>query len=260
MAQAVEEHRGLHGAERHTLKPLGQGVARRVHQGGVEGPADLQGQAALGARLLGSGGSGIHSGLLAADDQLAGAVVVADLDHAQGGGLVAAGLEGLTIQGNNGGHPALDPLGGLGHGLAPEGGELNGGLGVQNTGGVQGRILAQGQARDIVGADALFFQHRSHAGGKSHHAGLGILGLVQNPVGVLKANLVQVKIQLPRVKGGAESGVGLVEILTHAGVLAALASVQNRKFHCVIPRLSGRGRRAARPVSRRSAPGPTSSG
>ncbi len=47
----------------------------------MEGPADLQGQAVLGAQLLGQCGGLVHGGLLAADDQLAGAVVVGDLHH-----------------------------------------------------------------------------------------------------------------------------------------------------------------------------------
>ena len=143
MAQAVEEHRHAHGRKLHGLEPLGQRHGGRMHENGVEGAADFQGQAALGARLLGQFGSAVHGSLFPADNQLAGAVVVADLHHAQGGSLLTAGLQLVAVQHQDGGHAAVQALGRLGHGLAAEGHQLHSTLGVQHIGTFQRRVLAQ---------------------------------------------------------------------------------------------------------------------
>ena len=63
-------------------------------------------------------------------------------------------------------------------------------LGRKDTGGLQGGILTQREAGQIIRLDAVFLQNSSHAGRKGHHAGLGVLGLIQNAVRVLKTDAV----------------------------------------------------------------------
>ena len=82
-AQTVEKHRTLHRCKGHGLKFFPQGIPGRLHQGGVEGPAHLQRQAAPCTGLRSQCGGLVNSGLVTADDQLAGAVVVADLYNAR---------------------------------------------------------------------------------------------------------------------------------------------------------------------------------
>src|SRR5699024_2524938 len=102
-------------------------------------------------------------------------------------------------------------------------------------GGAQGRILAQAQPGGVIGADALVVQDGGHAGGKGHHAGLGVLGLVQHAVGIGKGNRLEVKAGLGAVQHGPELGVCLVQVGAHAGVLAALTRIQKCYFHASSP-------------------------
>ncbi len=98
------------------------------------------------------------------------------------------------------------PFGRIGHGFAAVGGQLDGLLGREHTGGFQRGVFAERKPGGISGVDALFGQHGGDAAGKGHHAGLGVFGLVQNAVRVLKADAVQVKIQRRAVEGGPEGG------------------------------------------------------
>ncbi|CAN3986537.1 putative conserved protein, partial [Dysosmobacter welbionis] len=178
--QAVEDHGDLGIRKRHALEVFPQGIPGRGHQGGVEGAADLQGQAPAGALLLGNGGGLLHSGLLTADDQLAGTVVVGDYHAPQVRGRVAGILQGAAVQIQDGHHGALPAGSRLLHGLAPESHQTDSCGGVEHTGGVKGGVLTQGEARRHSGGDALLPQHRRHTGGKGHHAGLGVAGLVDD--------------------------------------------------------------------------------
>lgn len=55
--------------------------------------------------------------------------------------------------------------------------------------------------------------------------------LVQKVVGVFKADLVQVKVQLGAVKCLPECGRSIVERPSHTGTLAALPCIKNSSFH-----------------------------
>ena len=99
--QAVEDHGDLGIRKRHALEVFPQGIPGRGHQGGVEGAADLQGQAPAGALLLGNGGGLLHSGLLTADAQLAGTVVVGAYHAPPVSGRVAGLLQGAAVQVQN---------------------------------------------------------------------------------------------------------------------------------------------------------------
>ena len=150
-AQAVEEHGDAHRAEGGLLELLPQGVAGGGEEGGVEGPADLQGQAALGAQLLGQCGGLVHGGLLAADDQLAGAVVVGDLHHARAGGLTGMPPGSFSrSRPSTAVMPQGRPGRGCGHGLAPEGGQGDSLGSGEHPGALEGGVLAQGEARGVV--------------------------------------------------------------------------------------------------------------
>ena len=197
----------------------------------MEGAAHLQRKAAAGTGGFGQFGGLIHSGLLAADDQLAGAVVVADLHTAQRRSLFAAGGKRSAVQAQHGGHAAVDALGRIGHGFAPVGGQLNGLLGGEHPGSFQRGVFAQRKPGSVSGLHAMLGQHGGDAAGKGHHAGLGVFGLIQNAVRVLKADAVQVKIQHRAVEGGPEGGGAFVKFFAHAGVLGTLTGIQNSKFH-----------------------------
>ena len=88
----------------------------------MERAADIQRQAAPCPGSKRQLGSFIDSGLVAANDQLAGAVVVADLHNAFVGGCIAACLQGGFVQPQNGCHPAGAPRRSRSHCLTAEGG------------------------------------------------------------------------------------------------------------------------------------------
>ena len=130
-AQTVEKHRTLHRCKGHRLEFFLQGIPGRLHQGGVEGPAHLQRQAAPCTGLCGQCSGLVNSDLVAADDQLAGAVVVADLYNACIGSGVAAALQGIAVQSQHGGHAAAAPGCGCSHGFPAEGRQCNGSAGIK---------------------------------------------------------------------------------------------------------------------------------
>ena len=94
-----------------------------------KGPLTFRGSTRLAPASLARRAGLLHGGGVAADDDLSGAVQVGDLRHAQVGGGVAALLELLPAQHQHGGHGAGAVLDGLGHGLPPEGHQLDGGPG-----------------------------------------------------------------------------------------------------------------------------------
>ena len=99
----------------------------------MEGPAHLQRQAALRTGLCSQCGGLVDSGLVAANDQLAGAVVVADLYNARIGSGIAAALQGIAVQAQHSGHAAAAPGCGCSHGFPAEGRQCNGSAGIKYT-------------------------------------------------------------------------------------------------------------------------------
>ena len=144
-----------------------------------------------------------------------------------GGSLVTGLLQGRPVQPQHRYH-GRGPSGcGFLHGFATEGHQLHGGVGVKDSGGVEGGVLAQGKSGGGRGDDAPLRQQGRHSGGKGHHAGLGVAGLIQNAVCVGEGDLLQVEIHLLRgaVQHLSEGGERLVQVGPHAGVLAALSGV-----------------------------------
>ena len=86
-------------------------------------------------------------------------------------------------------------------------------------------VLAQGQSRRYGGDDALLAQYGGESGGKGHHAGLGVAGLVDEPLGIGEADLLEVEVHLRAVQYSAEGGVGVVQVRTHTRVLTALSGI-----------------------------------
>ena len=213
------------------LNALCQRVTGGVHQLGVEGAADLQRDAAAGACGFCQLSSLFHGGFFAADDQLARAVVIADLDTAQSGRLFAALCQCVAVKVHHSGHAALDALGGVGHGFAAEGSQLHSLLGREDTGGFQRGVFTQRQTGQIVGLDAVFLQDSRDTGGEGHHAGLGVLSQIQNAFRVVEADALQIKVEVCGVERLPERGVSLVKVFAHAGVLRALTGIQNGKLH-----------------------------
>ena len=191
----------------------------------MERAAYLERDAAAGTGFFGQCGGFVHSGFLAADDQLARAVVVADLHTAQLCSLLTAGCKCLPVKVQHGGHAAVDALCSFGHGFAAVSGQLDGLLCGEHPGSFQRGVFAQRKPGHISGFHALLGQHCGHAAGKGHHAGLGVFGLIQKAVRVLKADAVQVEVQLCTVKCRPERGRAFVKFFAHAGVLCPLTGI-----------------------------------
>ena len=189
-AQTVEKHRTLHRCKGHRLEFLLQGIPGRLHQGGVEGPAHLQRQAALCTGQRSQYGGLVNSGLVTANDQLAGAVVVADLYNARIGSGVAAALQGIAVQSQHSGHAAVAPGSGCSHGFPAKGRQRNGGTGIKYACAGQRRVFAERKTGSVVGCDAGSAQHGGDAACKGGHAGLGVLGFVQHTRCIGKADLL----------------------------------------------------------------------
>ena len=95
---------------------------------GVEGAAYLQRHTALGPHLLCQLSSPIHSGGFPANDQLAGAVVVTNLYHAQLPRLIAGQLQRLPLHAKDGGHTTRQPRYRRLHGLSAQRHGFDGGI------------------------------------------------------------------------------------------------------------------------------------
>ena len=176
----------------------------------MEGAADLEGQHPLGSRGFGQLPGPVHRGGVAGDDDLTGAVEVGALHHAGVGGLLTDLLQGIPVQVQHRRHAAGAVLHRVGHGLAPEGHQGDGGGGVQHPGAVQGGVLPQAEAGGIVGDDARLLQQGGDPGGEGHHAGLGVPGVIQAVLRSVKARLLQVEVHRRAVQHRTEGGVGLI--------------------------------------------------
>ena len=109
-AQAVEQHRNAHFAKGFGGKALCQGIPGGSHQTGVERSAHLERDAPAGTGLLCKLCSLVHCGLFAANDQLARAIVVADLHTAQRGCLLTAFCKGTRSRFSTAVMPQSMPL------------------------------------------------------------------------------------------------------------------------------------------------------
>ena len=117
--------------------------------------------------------------------------------------------------------------GGLGHRFAAEGGQLHGGFSVKNPGAFQRGVFAQRKPRSVGRDNSRLAKHFGHAGGKSHHAGLGVLGLVDDPVRIFKADGFQIESKAlgSFLKHAAERAELFIQVSAHPCVLAALPGV-----------------------------------
>ena len=184
-----------------------------------------QGNTTAGSFGLGQVRSFLHCLPVSAQNQLARTVVIGNYDGSQRLRLPAGLLQRLPVQAQNRNHRAVAAGGSFLHDPAPEGRQGNGLLIPENTGGGQSGVFPQGQSRRQIRRNSHLPQNRRQTGGKGHHARLGVPGLVQSFRRSLKAELLQVKVCLRPVQNGSKSGVGVVQILPHARVLAALSGV-----------------------------------
>ena len=191
----------------------------------MEGAAHLQRQAAAGSGFQRQTAGFFRTFPAAADDDLAGAVIVGQINRAFLRGFPAHFFQRVPVQIQYGIHGAFHAPGGFFHGLAPESGQGDGLPGSKDPGGLEGGIFAQTQSGGGLRDDAPFFPKGSDSGGKGHHAGLGVPGLGQLLLRSFKTQFFQIKIHRRIVQDLAEQGIGLIEILPHSGVLAALPSV-----------------------------------
>lgn len=200
----------------------GEAGACRLHEGGVEGSAYLEGECALGA-----GGLGCFAGCgdgfdLAGDDDLAGAVVVGSDDDAGSGGADLLYL--LVGERYDGCHGGGMELAGVLHGLGALGHEAQAVGEAEGSGGGEGGELAQGVAGYHVGTEV------SAEGGGEHHGveedgGLGDARLAEILVGAGKHEVGDAESEyvVGLVEELACAGIAVVEVFAHAGELCALA-------------------------------------
>ena len=130
-------------------------------KGGVEGAGDGEADKAA----AGFGGDEVAGGLdgggIAGDDDLAGAVPVGgddDAELAAGGDLVADFADAGAVEVEDGGHGAGLALAGVVHGLGAGADEAEAGLEIEDAGGVEGGVFADGVAGDDGGIDAFVAQ------------------------------------------------------------------------------------------------------
>ena len=225
IAQTVEEHGDAHFAEGLCFKALRERAGCRLHQRGVEWAAHAERKQPPCARRFGQLACPGDGGFFAADDELTGAVVVANAHDAQGGRLLAAGGKRFAVKAQHGRHAAFDARRGIGHGPAAESGQRHGGRGGKHPGGLQRAVFAQAQAGGVCRLNAALTQHGGDACGKSDHAGLRVLRLADDALRVVKADLLEVKTGIGIVEYGAESGIRLIQIAPHSGALGALSGV-----------------------------------
>lgn len=225
IAQTVEEHGDAHFAEGLRFKALRERAGCRLHQRGVEWAAYAERKQPPCARRFGQLACPGDGGFFAADDELTGAVVVANAHDAQGSGLLAAGGKRLAVKAQHGRHAAFDARRGIGHGPAAESGQRHGSRGGKHPGGLQRAVFAQAQACGVCRLNAALAQHGGDACGKGDHAGLRVLRLADDALRVVKADLLEVKAGIGIVEYGAESGVCLIQIAPHSGALGALSGI-----------------------------------
>ena len=193
----------------------------------MERPADLQRQAALCAGGQGCGCGFVHRRLVTADDQLTGAVVVANLHHTRIGSGIAARLQRRCFQPQNGGHSAGAPRSGSRHRFTAKRRQADCRLHIEHPRARQRGVFPQGQPRRIVRHNARLPQHGGNPAGKRRHTGLGVLGFVQNACRIGEHNFLYIKIHRGSglLQHSAEGGEVLIQIPAHTGVLAALPGV-----------------------------------
>ena len=180
-AKAVEQHRHLHLAKGLRRKTLCQCIPGGGHEAGVERAAHLERDAAAGTGFFGQCGGFVHSGFLAADDQLTRAVVVADLHTAQLCSLLTAGCKCLPVKVQHGGHAAVNALCSFGHGFAAVSGQLDGLLCGEHPGSFQRGVFAQRKPGSVSGLHAMLGQHGEHKDVARPSDAVEILGLNSVP-------------------------------------------------------------------------------
>ena len=141
--------------------------------------------------------------------------------------LLTAMLQSVTVQHHNGGHPAGKAFGGFCHCFATECGQFDRRFGIKHTGTFERRVFSKRKPGGVLRHNPRFAQNLRHAGRKGNHAGLRVLGLVDNTVRVLKAYRLQIKVKTLGnfIEYAAEGGELVIQIRAHPGVLTALTGI-----------------------------------
>ena len=229
----------------------GESVLGGLHEGAVEGRADLEHDGALGSGLLAQVGGALDGCGRAGDDGLVGGVEVGRRDdRAVGveglglgrgrergelvGDLGADGLDELGGEAKDGSHCAFSGRDGLLHVLAAGAHGADGVGEGQGPGGDVGGVFAEGMAGGEGGMDAAFGEDARGGDGDGQDRGLRVLGELELVFGALEDELREGEAEglVGLFEDGSSDGEVVVEIAAHPYGLGALAREEEGNFRC----------------------------
>ena len=228
-----------------------QGFLRGLHEGAMEGCADLQHDGLFGAGGFAEVGGAVDGGGGAGDDGLVGRVEVGggdgglgdDVAADFGAGLVGVGFEAGELfaelfaglgaevvdlvrgQAEDGGHCALSGGNGLLHEAAAGADGLDGVREGEGSGGYVGGVFAERMPGGVGGCDAVFGEDARDGDGDGEDGGLGVLGELEVFFRAFEDELGEREAEgvVGLDEGDAGGREGFVEGESHADGLGALA-------------------------------------
>ena len=183
---------------------LGEAILRRLHEGAVEGRADLEHDDAPGATLFAYFGGALDGGSCAGDDGLQGRIEIGGGDDvARFGGGIGAGAGGVfRAEAEDGGHGALAGGNGFLHEAAAMADGAHGVGEGDGASGDVGGVFAEGVAGDEGGRNSIFREDAQGGDGDGTDGGLLKFGEFELVFGAFKAEFGD---------GEAEGFVGFFE-------------------------------------------------
>ena len=221
------------GAEADAGEDVGHGFGGGLHEGGVEGAGDFEGD---GFEAFGFGElrGALAGGDRAGEDDLAGGVEVGGDEDVALGGLVAEGGGGGLVGTQEGEHGGGVGFGGGLHELAAGFDDVEAIFEGKDAGDVEGGVFAEGEAGGEIGGGHFFeFEKGFEDGdGGDEDGELGDVGFVERIFRAFEAEAGEGEAQ--GLVGGFEDAGGDAEaggeIFAHADELGALAGAEEGGF------------------------------
>ena len=166
---------------------------RRLHEGAVEGRADLEHDDFAGAASFDELGGFFDGGFGSGDDGLVGGVEVGGGDGLAGGFLRGrAGFsDGFGVQGEDGGHGAFSSGDGGLHGTSAGFDGANGVGEVERAGGDVGGPFTEGVAGGESGMNAMLGEDAEGGDADGEDGGLGVLGEAEFVFGAVEEDAAE---------------------------------------------------------------------
>ena len=228
---------------------FGEGVLRGLHEGAVEGCADLKHDGALGSGLFAEVGGEVDGAFGAGDDGLVGGVEIGGGDDGESGveGLCVGGggerseLVGCLVadlvdegggEAEDSGHGSLTCGDGLLHVAAAVADGADGVGEVEGSSGDMSGVLTEGVAGGEGGEDTLVYEDAGGGYRDSEDGGLGVLGELELVFRALEDELRELKVEsgICLREGSCSDRVVIVEVAAHAYDLRTLAG-EEEDFH-----------------------------